>query len=106
MFHDASGKYFKSSKYGGETGELKLSNGPRSRTITAITSGGRTLRDSVIGVGNNADDDGREILHNESSPSVADGGIVQSTEIAVEYHYGNDLDGHEEFGFELRKVAG
>jgi len=46
-----------------------------------------------------------EILNSDSSLSVPQGGIVQSTEIAVEYHYGNDLDSHEEFGFELRKVG-
>jgi hypothetical protein len=54
-------------------------------------------------------DDGRSergILNNDSSPNVAQDGIMQSTEIAVEYHYGNDLDEHEEFGFELRKVGG
>jgi len=106
MLRKASGQYFNSSEYGGELGEIKLSNGPRSRTTTAITSGGRTLRASGHTVGNTVnDDDGRGMLNNESSQSVTEGGIVQSTEIAVEYHYGNDLDGHEEFGFELRKVG-
>ncbi|KAE9372547.1 hypothetical protein N431DRAFT_408830 [Stipitochalara longipes BDJ] len=106
MLRNASGKYFNPSLSVGELGDLKLSNGPRSKTTTAITSGGRTMRASGHGVRNSAnDDDGRGILNNESSQSVTEGGIVQSTEIAVEYHYGNDLDGHEEFGFELRKVG-
>jgi hypothetical protein len=107
MLRSASGRYFDSSKYGAESGDFKLSNGPRSKTTTTITGGDRNPRASGHGVGNDAsDEDGQGILNNESSQSVMDGGIVQSTEIAVEYHYGNDLDGHEEFGFELRKVGG
>jgi hypothetical protein len=106
MLRDASGKYFMSTNTRGEQGGLSLSNGPRSRTTTAITSGGRTMRASGLGVGNKADDDGRGILNNESSSNVEEGRILQSTEVAVEFHYGNDLDGHEEFGFELRKVGG
>jgi hypothetical protein len=64
------------------------------------------MRASGLGVGNKADDDGRRILGNESSQNVEEGGILQSTEVAVEFHYGNDLDSHEEFGFELRTVGG
>ena len=105
MLRNNPRNYF-SSKYGGELGEIKLSNGPRSMTTTAITSTGRTVAMSGHTDGNTLnDDDGQGILNNESSQSVTEGGIVQSTEIAVEYHYGNDLDSHEEFGFELRKVG-
>lgn len=103
MLRDASGSYFKSSNCGGDTGELKLTNGPRSRTTTAITSAGRTLRTNSIG--NTADDDSRGILGNKSVLSVEEKGIMKAPEVAVEYHYGNGLDGHEEFGFELRKIG-
>jgi hypothetical protein len=106
LLRDAAGNYFQSSNCGGDTGELKLTNGPRSRTTTAITSAGRALRPSTNSIGNAADDDGRGILGNTSETSVEERGIMKATEVAVEYHYGNDLDGHEEFGFELRKIGG
>jgi hypothetical protein len=44
-------------------------------------------------------------LGNKSEVSVEEKGIMRATEVAVEYHYGNDLDGHEEFGFELRNIG-
>jgi hypothetical protein len=107
LLRDASGKYFKSSNYGGETRLGTLSNGPWSRTTTSITGGGRALQSGVHAFTKKPDGRSeRRILNNESSPSVTQDGIMQSTEIAVEYHYGNDLDGHEEFVFELRKVGG
>lgn len=103
LLRDSSGNFFQFSTGDGDTGELKLTNGPRSRTTTAITSAGRTLRSNSIG--NTADDDGRGILSNRSELSVDEKGIMKAIEVAVEYHYGNDLDGHEEFGFELRKIG-
>jgi hypothetical protein len=103
LLRDTSGNYFQSSNWVGDTGGLKLTNGPRSRTTTAITSAGRTQRTNSIG--NTTDDDGRGILGNKSELSVEEKGIMKATEVAVEYHYGNDLDGHEEFGFELRKIG-
>jgi hypothetical protein len=103
LLRDASGNYFQSSNRGWETGELKLTNGPRSRTTTAVSSAGRAPRTNSIGT--TTDDDGRGILGNKSEVSVEEKGIMRATEVAVEYHYGNDLDGHEEFGFELRNIG-
>jgi hypothetical protein len=70
--------------------------------------GSRTLQPGIHAVTKKPDDGRSERgnLNNNSSPSVTQGGIMQSTKMAVKYHYRNDLNNHEKFEFKHRKVGG